>query len=143
MVRSWSCPTSIHDISYGGLLPGPYDENIRYRDFMGWEMPWYSAEAPLDALLAGKTGSMHLICYVRDGDRVFETYWTTGRGVEAMDYSAALMDLTVYGRQKPWEDSPPGWPQPWTADTFWWRSDAAGAPAHGGGGRPTAQWSRS
>ena len=42
-----------------------------------------------------------------------ETYWTTLRGVEAMDYSYALMDLTVYGRQEPWEDSPPGWPQQW------------------------------
>ncbi len=30
---------------------------------------------------------------------------------EAMDYSYVLMDLTVYGRQEPWEDSPPGWPQ--------------------------------
>ena len=35
------------------------------------------------------------------------------RGVEAMDYSYALMDLTVYGRQEPGEDSPPGWPQEW------------------------------
>ena len=40
------------------------------------------------------------MCYLRDGDRVFETYWTTRRGVEAMDYSYALMDLTVYGRQE-------------------------------------------
>ena len=56
---------------------------------------------------------MHLVCYLRDGDRVFETYWTTLRGVEAMDYSYALMDLTVYGRQEPWEDSPAGWPQQW------------------------------
>ena len=30
---------------------------------------------------------MHIVCYLRDGDRVFETYWTTRRGVEAMDYS--------------------------------------------------------
>jgi hypothetical protein len=51
------------------------------------------------------------VCYLRDGDRVFETYWTTRRGAEAMDYSYALMDLTVYGRQEPWEDSLPGWPQ--------------------------------
>jgi predicted dithiol-disulfide oxidoreductase (DUF899 family) len=36
------------------------------------------------------------------------TYWTTLRGVEAMDNSYALMDLTVYGRQESWEDSPPG-----------------------------------
>ena len=27
-----------------GLLQGPYDESIRYRDFMGWDMPWYSAQ---------------------------------------------------------------------------------------------------
>ena len=49
---------------------------------------------------------MHLVCYLRDGDRVFETYWTTRRGVEAMDYSYALMDLTVYGRQEPWRTRP-------------------------------------
>ena len=79
---------------------------------MGWDMPWYSAQASLGALLAGRQiGLFHLVCYLRDGDRVFETYWTTRRGVEAMDYSYALMDLTVYGRQETWEDSPPGWPQ--------------------------------
>jgi len=86
-----------------------YDESARYRDFMGWDMPWYSAQPSLDALLAGRQiGLFHLVCYLREGDRVFETYWTTRRGVEAMDYSYALMDLTVYGRQEPWEDSPPG-----------------------------------
>jgi len=54
-----------------------------------------------------RVGTMYLVCYLRHGDKVFETYWTTRRGVEAMDYSYALMDLTVYGRQEPWEDSPP------------------------------------
>jgi predicted dithiol-disulfide oxidoreductase (DUF899 family) len=28
------------------LCQGPYDESIRYRDFMGWDMPWYSAQWP-------------------------------------------------------------------------------------------------
>ena len=71
-------------------------------------MPWYSAQDSLDALLTGRQiGLFHLVCYLRDGDRVFETYWTTRRGAEAMDYSYALMDLTVHGRQEPWEDSPP------------------------------------
>jgi Bacterial protein of unknown function (DUF899) len=59
---------------------------------------------------------MHLVCYLRAGDRVFETYWTTIRGVEVMDYSYALVDLTVYGRQETWKDSPPGWPQQWQVD---------------------------
>ena len=121
------------DITYAVFCQGPYDESIRYRDFMGWDMPWYSADASLDALLVGRQiGTMHLVSYLRDGDRVFETYWTTLRGVEAMDYSYALMDLTVYRRQEPWEDSPPGWPQHWQDGPARMRTD----------GRPIAQWSR-
>ena len=100
---------------------------------MGWDMPWYSALPSLEALLVGRhIGTMHLVCYLRDGDRVFETYWTNGRGVEAMDYSDALMDLTVYGRQEPWEDSLPGWPQQWQDGPARMRIN----------GRPIAQWSR-
>ncbi len=85
------------DITYAVFCQGPYDESSRYRDFMGWDMPWYSAQESLDTLLVGRQiGLMHLVCYLRDGDRVFETYWTNYRGVEAMDYSFALMDLTVF-----------------------------------------------
>jgi predicted dithiol-disulfide oxidoreductase (DUF899 family) len=121
------------DITYAVLCQGPYDESVRYRDFMGWDMPWYSAQASLDALLVGRqSGVMHLVSYVRDGDRVFETYWTNYRGVEAMDNNYALIDLTVYGRQEPWEDSPPGWPQQWGEGPARMRT----------GGRPIAQWPR-
>ena len=132
------------DITYATFCQGPYDESVRYRDFMGWEMPWYSAQgSSLDALLAGRQiGLFHLVCYLRDGDRVLETYWTTRRGVEAMDYSYALMDLTLYGRQERWEDSPPDWPQR-CSNT---RTDG-GPPdwppvAAWPGGRPIAQWPR-
>ncbi len=122
------------DITYAVFCQGPYDESVRYRDFMGWDLPWYSAQESLGALLAPpkRGGMMHLVCYLRHGNRVFETYWTTLRGVEAMDHSYALMDLTVYGRQEPWEDSPPGWPQPWRVDGSQLRTK----------GRPIAQWSR-
>jgi predicted dithiol-disulfide oxidoreductase (DUF899 family) len=121
------------DITYAVFCQGPYDESVRYRDFMRWDTPWYSAHGSLDALLVGRQiGMMHLVCYLRDGDRVFETYWTTLRGVEAMDYSYALMDLTVYGRQETWEDSPAGWPQRWDVSPEVTRTN----------GRPTAQWSR-
>jgi predicted dithiol-disulfide oxidoreductase (DUF899 family) len=57
-------------------------------------------------------------------------YWTTSRGVEEMDNSYRLLDLTVYGRQETWEDSPTGWPQGDIMDTL--RTN----------GRPTSQWSR-
>jgi predicted dithiol-disulfide oxidoreductase (DUF899 family) len=119
------------DITYAVFCQGPYAQSRRYRDFMGWEMPWYSAQASANRLLAGRqVGMFHLVCYVREGDRVFETYWTTGRGVEAMDNSYALMDLTVFGRQEEWEDSPPEWSKPGTSDSL--RI----------GERPIAQWSR-
>jgi predicted dithiol-disulfide oxidoreductase (DUF899 family) len=120
------------DVAFAILCQGPYEESARYRDFMGWEMPWYSAQDSLNTLLAApkRPGRMHLVCYLRDGSRAFETYWTTIRGVEAMDNSYRLLDLTVYGRQETWEDSPPGWPQREIMDTL--RMD----------GRPRPQWSR-
>ncbi len=101
------------DITFAVFCQGPYEESVHYHDFMGWRMPWYSVQDSLDVLLTPpkRPGMMHLVCYLRDGDRVFETYWTTRRGVEVMDYSYALIDLTVYGRQEAWEDSPPGWPR--------------------------------
>src|ERR1700757_1129231 len=72
------------NVGFGGADPqASYDESVRYRDFMGWGMPWYSAQPSLDALLVGREiGLFHLVCYVRDGDRVYETYWTTRRGAE-------------------------------------------------------------
>jgi predicted dithiol-disulfide oxidoreductase (DUF899 family) len=120
------------DVTYATICQGPYEESARYRDFMGWEMPWYSAQDSLDTLLVGRrVGMMHIVCYLRQGSNVFETYWTTRRGVEAMDNSYRLLDLTVYGRQEAWEDSPAGWPQ-----------RLKGKHVTRTNGRPAAQWSR-
>src|SRR6266567_7179965 len=122
------------DVTYATFCEGPYEESVRYRDFMDWDVPWYSVPDSADALLAGR-GFGTLICYLRHGDRVFETYWTTGRGVEVMAPSYGLLDLTVYGRQETWEDSPAGWPQRWGGNT--------GEPnAFRISGRPISQWSR-
>lgn len=118
------------DVTYATFCQGPYEESARYRNFMGWNLPWYAAPAAsLDTLLDGRpAGRMYLVCYLRQGSDVFETYWTTRRGVEAMDNNYRLLDLTLYGRQQDWEDSPPGWPQ-----------DAEGMTTDG---RPTSQWPR-
>ena len=118
------------DVTYATFCQGPYDESARYRDFMGWEMPWYSVpKASLETLLDGrKAGTMYLISYLRQGSDVFETYWTTRRGSEAMDNNYRLLDLTVYGRQQLQEDSPAGWPQIEEGMTT--------------DGRPTSQWPR-
>ncbi|GHO46122.1 DUF899 family protein [Ktedonospora formicarum] len=119
------------DVTYATFCQGPYEESSRYRDFMGWDVPWYSAQDSTDALLAGRWFGMQ-VCYLRDDDRVFETYWTTGRGAELMAPSYGLLDLTVYGRQEIWEDSPTGWPQRWQNNGEQFRTN----------GRPSAQWSR-
>ena len=75
---------------------GPYEESTLYREFMGWEMPWYSAAGSLETLLVGqRLGRMHIVCYLRQGSKVFETYWTTAQGVEVMDNNYHLLDLTV------------------------------------------------
>jgi predicted dithiol-disulfide oxidoreductase (DUF899 family) len=119
------------DVTYATFCQGPYEESVRYRDFMGWDVPWYSAEDNADVLLAGRWFGMQ-VCYLRDDDRVFETYWTSGRGAEAMAPTYALLDMTVYGRQEAWEDSPSGWPQGLATNGDQFRTD----------GRPTSQWSR-
>jgi predicted dithiol-disulfide oxidoreductase (DUF899 family) len=119
------------DVTYATFCQGPYEESARYRDFMGWDVPWYSAQDSAGELLAGRWFGLQ-VCYLRDGDRVFETYWTSGRAAEAMSPSYALLDMTVYGRQETWEDSPVGWPKAFGTDGDQFRLH----------GRPTAQWAR-
>jgi predicted dithiol-disulfide oxidoreductase (DUF899 family)/uncharacterized protein YndB with AHSA1/START domain len=120
------------DVSYAVLCEGPYAAASRYRDFMSYPAPWYSVPPDsADRLIADRDFGM-LVCYVRDGERVYETYWTTGRGDEVMAPSYGLLDRTVYGRQEFWEDSPRGWPRRWGSKGGQFRLN----------GRPTAQWRR-
>ena len=118
-------------VTYATFCQGAYEESVAYRDFMGWDVPWYSAQDSADELLAGRWFGMQ-VCYLRAGDRVFETYWSSGRAAEALAPTYALLDMTVYGRQETWEDSPDGWPQLFATNGDQFRAN----------GRPTAQWSR-
>jgi predicted dithiol-disulfide oxidoreductase (DUF899 family) len=120
------------DVTYATFFEGPYGECSRYRDFMGYPMPCYSVPVESVGRLVADRHFGILVSYLRDGDDVFETDWTTGRGCERMSPSYPLLELTVYGRQEDWEDSPDGWPQHWGAKGGQFTTD----------GRPTAQWSR-
>jgi predicted dithiol-disulfide oxidoreductase (DUF899 family) len=102
-----------------------------YRKRMGWTLPWFSSfesdfnvdfgvspETPQQGVY--QDGEMFgLSVFLRDGDRVFRTYFTNGRGVEALGSVWTLLDLTPLGRQEQWEDSPEGYPQ--TPPYEWWR----------------------
>jgi hypothetical protein len=96
------------DITFAVLCQGPHDESARYRDFMGWDVPWYSAHASREVLLVGRqVGLFHLVCYLRDGERVFETYWTTRRGVGGPNGAPCLRVPpagTPYRRRCPWRE---------------------------------------
>jgi predicted dithiol-disulfide oxidoreductase (DUF899 family) len=119
------------DVTYATFSEGPYEESAAYRDFLGLEAPWYSARESAEALIAGRGFGM-IVAYLRDGGRVFETYWNSWRSTEVMAPSYGLLDMTVYGRQEIWEDSPAGWPQWWANNGDQFRTN----------GRPSAQWAR-
>src|ERR1017187_9860351 len=52
------------DVTFAVFCQGPFEESARYRDFMGWEMPWYSAQVSLDTLLVGRqVNRMYIVCY--------------------------------------------------------------------------------
>lgn len=116
------------DVQYAVFSSGPWNEITAYRDFMGWTAPWYSTANSAEVLATRDGGDLR--GYLRVGEDVFETYETKWRGVEAMLPTLQLLDLTPYGRQETWEDSPAGWPQERAGS--WWRRD----------GRPLAQWTR-
>jgi len=47
--------------------------------------------------------------FLRDGDTVYRTWHTNGRGVEQLTHAFALVDSLPWGRQEEWQDSPDGW----------------------------------
>lgn len=90
-----------------------------YKERMGWTVPWLSLAGNDFNTDCGITTEFGLSVFLRDGDEVFRTYFTTGRGVEALGSNWTFLDLTPLGRQEDWEDSPDGWPQGPRYE--WWR----------------------
>jgi predicted dithiol-disulfide oxidoreductase (DUF899 family) len=86
-----------------------------FRDRMGWQLPWVSSAGTtfnedFDATVDGEE-RQSVSVFLRDGDRVFHTWQTFSRGEEPFMVVFDLLDLTPYGRQETWEESPAGWPQ--------------------------------
>lgn len=125
-------------VSFAILTAGVWDEVAPYLEFMGYTQPWYSVRdvAPPVGRNMGEIAS-----FLRDGDRAFLTYSTTGRGNEAFESVPALLDMTPYGRGETWEENPGGWPEGNHA-CWYWRTDGNGDSTFGPTGRPVPQWTR-
>jgi len=105
------------DTSFVLVARAPIDEIGAFKKRMGWDIPWYcTGQAFNDD--HGVTGGFGLNVFIRDGDAIYRTYFTDGRGVEALGSVWTFLDLTPLGRQEIWEDSPGGYPQ--TPPYEWW-----------------------
>jgi predicted dithiol-disulfide oxidoreductase (DUF899 family) len=107
-------PAHLHarDTSFALVSPAPQDDVAPFKARMGWDVPWYSTVGGgFQAACGTDDGGFALQVLLREGDRVFLTYETRGRGVEALGSVWTFLDLTPFGRQEEWEDTPPGRPQ--------------------------------
>jgi predicted dithiol-disulfide oxidoreductase (DUF899 family) len=127
------------DTSFVLVSRAPLEKLEGYKAQRGWSFPWVSsfgsnfnydfhvtldeAVAPLEYNYRSKAelealghpvggGEAHaLSVFFQDGGEVFHTYSTYARGCEGLTDAYSLLDVTPYGRQEDWEDSPAGWPQ--------------------------------
>lgn len=102
-----------YDARFVIVTQGEIGEALAYRDKVGNRMTWYStAGSPFGADVdAPPDGGFAVNVFLRDGDRVYRTWHTNGRGTEQLTHTFPLIDLLPYGRQEEWQDSPEGWPQ--------------------------------
>jgi predicted dithiol-disulfide oxidoreductase (DUF899 family) len=89
----------------------PLDQIESYKARMGWTLAFVSSHGTTFADDCGAGGGFMLSVFLRDGEDVYRTYCTTARGADRLVFVNNILDLTPYGRQEEWEDSPPGWPQ--------------------------------
>ncbi len=102
-----------YDARFVIVTEGPIEEALAYKAKVGNKMDWYSSSqssfgADVDAAPGEGFG---LNVFLRDGDTVYRTWHTNGRGVEQLGHTFALIDVLPWGRQEEWQDSPDGWPQ--------------------------------
>jgi predicted dithiol-disulfide oxidoreductase (DUF899 family) len=109
------------DTSFVLVSRAPLANIEPYKARMGWSVPWFSSSGSdfnvEFGVTVGDRETFGLSVFLREGDVIYRSYFTTGRGVEGIGGISTLLDLTPLGRQEEWEDSPAGWPQ----TPPWWR----------------------
>jgi predicted dithiol-disulfide oxidoreductase (DUF899 family) len=129
--KEWHCPgctgytsqftrldfLDAYDARFVIVTQGPIDEALEYKERTGNRMDWFSTAgssfgADVDAPAGG---GFAVNVFLRDGDTVYRTWHTNGRGTEQLSHTFPLIDVLPYGRREEWQDSPEGWPK---TDTF-------------------------
>ncbi|KRE30099.1 hypothetical protein ASG82_25265 [Mycobacterium sp. Soil538] len=102
-----------YDARFVIVTSGPIEEALAYKRRVGNAMEWYSSsQSPFAADVDAAPGEGFAVnVFLRDGDTVYRTWHTNGRGTEQLSHSFALIDILPWGRQEDWQDSPEGWPQ--------------------------------
>jgi predicted dithiol-disulfide oxidoreductase (DUF899 family) len=102
----------------------PQAEIQGLQERMGWELiPWYTITDDFDADFDVDEWHGHN-AFIREGDRIFRTYYIHSRGAEHIGNTWSVLDMTALGRQEEWEDSPEGYPQTAAAGQWWNYHDA-------------------
>ena len=125
--KQWHCPgctgytsqftrldfLDAYDARFVIVTQGPIDEALEYKERTGNRMDWYStAGSPFGADVDAPAGGGFAVnVFLRDGDTVYRTWHTNGRGTEQLSHTFPLIDVLPYGRQEEWQDSPEGWPK--------------------------------
>jgi len=132
---------NIRDTTFAVISRAPLAKLEAYKAQKGWSIDWFSSfgsdfnydfhvtldpkvapqeynfrnKAEMSAAVGHEVqmeGEAHgLSVFFRIDDDLFHTYSAYARGVESLTDSNRLLDVTPYGRQQEFEDSPPGWPQ--------------------------------
>ena len=112
----------------------PQTDIKRVKARMGWgRIPWYTITDDFDKDFGVDEWHGHN-AFIRDGNRVFRTYFINARGDEAFGTTWSYLDMTALGRQEEWEDSPQGYPQTPPYEWWNWNDDYTDAP-------PSEGWS--
>ena len=100
------------------VAPATLAEIEEYRARMGWDIPFFSSHGNgfTEDLELGMNYGISV--FLRDGENVYRTYYTTGRGGDQLNATLPWLDLTPLGRQENWE-----LPQGRGSDvpSSWWR----------------------
>lgn len=106
------------DVTLVLTSPAPLAQLEAYRERMGWSVPWYSAHENDFTADCGVGSGFGVSVFLRDGEKIYRTYFTSGRGGDILVGTLRYLDLTPFGRQEDWEE-PEG--RGSSKPSSWWR----------------------